>query len=221
MFLSETKSASLPEFSNYNHISKPCKNNPNSKGGVAILAHKSLSIDYQPQFENENIDACFAIITLAGHRWLMCSACLPPKSPDMELFKGMLQKAKSELSSLKCADLAVFGDFNARHVDWGDHGTNKAGEILSQYIRKENLAILDNFQGNTFLCDNGGSRIDWVFSDQAFSSTVEEQYTDSNVELFSGASYRGHIPLWTILNIAKNKSVGNHVWSWNNTNWSN
>ena len=55
----------------------------------------------------------------------------------------------------------------------------------------------------TFLCENGSSFIDLMIISKNLVSKVETCYTDSEVELFSGAPLRGHVPLIMKLNKAK------------------
>lgn len=67
--------------------------------------------------------------------------------------------------------------------------------------------VADNFVGKTFLCDGGSSRIDIGLIPNNLLSYVSEQSTENTIELFTAASRRGNIPVWSTIDIAKIKPI--------------
>ena len=220
VFLSEVKCTNCDIFTNYSCETKANYRNIR-QGGVSLLAHNRFSIDRQRHLEDTNVDALFAIITIHGQRILVCSVYIPPSSHELlTKFLSLINQALLELKGLNCTSLAVFGDFNARLSDWGDHSDNAAGKSLSNFVDSHNLMIADKFNGYTFLCDRGGSRIDLAITTCNLFSLITNQYTDPDVELYTGAPHRGHVPVWTLLNLNHNITKSVFVHNWSNTDWS-
>lgn len=63
------------------------------------------------------------------------------------------------------------------------------------------MKVLDNIQNNTFVCVNGGSLIDIIITTTNTVNLYVNQYTDDEVELFTGTPSRGHLPVWTEMNL--------------------
>ena len=99
------------------------------------------------------------------------------------------------------------GDCNARHCLWGDSICNPNG-----YLRLESLSAEDNNLNNgekTFLSSNGSSVIDLcIVSGRNATQVGFELTTDPNVELFTGAPKRGHIPLIVKCNLSRTTEEG-------------
>lgn len=81
----------------------------------------------------------------------------------------------------------IAGDFNAGHQNWGVHTQNNAGIQLLDCVHTQNLTIFDHFDGNTFVCEGGGSRTDLVLVSANLGSNLIEQHTDGDTGLLSGA----------------------------------
>ena len=100
------------------------------------------------------------------------------------------------------------GDCNARHCLWGDSICNPNG-----YLLLESLSAEDNILNNgekTFLSSNGSSIIDLcIVSGRIATQLGFELTTDPNVELFTGAPQRGHIPLIVKCNLSRTTEEGN------------
>ena len=119
-FISETKTSNCQNFANY--ITEHKANQLNSRqGGVALLVKKSLSHERLTWLEDDTVDALFSVVTVPGHRILVCSVYIPPSaSRTLQKFLLLADKAMSELGNLKCNSMAIIGDLNARHANWGD-----------------------------------------------------------------------------------------------------
>lgn len=222
IFLSETKTSSLDEsdFDNYQVILKPNKTKPTQRGGTAILVHNCIAADRMEHLEKENTDTTFAALTLDRRRILVCSSYVPPNNLDLlRATEEQIRKATCEMKSLRCSSFAAFGDFNSRHVQWKDHTTNKHGEELLQFCSNNNLHIPSIHSNKTFICNTGGSLIDIAIVDHQTIKLITNQYVDDSEELFTGAPSRGHIPVWTTLDLYTPKPLAKTIYSWSRADW--
>ena len=80
----------------------------------------------------------------------------------------------------------LLGDFNFRNKIWADSVTNKYGELLEDYIGKNNLACITP---NTCSSKNqiDSSIIDLALTSPSVAGIYNSTSVDSNIELFSGA----------------------------------
>ena len=157
--------------------------------------------DRQSYLESDETDAVFIVAKFNRKRFLLCSVYIPPqKSALLKKFLDIAKKAILEAHNLKCEGILIVGDLNARHQNWGDTTNNQHGSKILEFSQQQNLNIWSNFAGNTFQCHNGGSRIDLVLSN---INIIHRQYIDEEIELFSGAPQRGHVPVWTECSLSK------------------
>ena len=223
VLLSETKVDEIPNIHQYISFLHPNATNPKQKGGSGILIRDSYTkSDRQTNLEKDNVDACFITVNVNGQRLLICSAYIPPNSPNsMKQFITLLENARKQLGSLKCNGLIVGGDFNARQVSWGDRVDNSAGCTLNSFVSQNEMSVLDQFDGNTFMCTNGGSKIDLMLCSDNLLQMICEQVTDPEVELFTGAPIRGHIPVWTMMKLNPTTKTQKYrlAPAWEKTNW--
>ena len=176
---------------------------------------KSILVDRRLSLERNNVNAIFAVDTLNRKIILVCSVYIGPQNQrELSIFCHLLH-----LQSLKCGGIAIFGDFNSHHTHWGDNICNALGKLLATYVTEKNLLVTNKFIGNTFTCEEGGSCIDIGLVSECIFNLVLEQYTNDAVELFTGAPQKGHIPVWTKIDIYKTKIVKQKAYSWNNTDW--
>ena len=221
IFLSETKTESEIQLSNYYCLLKPKATNPRRSGGVALLHHSSLTVDRLPILEAPEVDAIFAILKIGSKRVMACAVYCPPNSPKtLDETLKCISKANSNLSKYKCQALLVVGDLNARHQAWNDKSSNRAGEKLLDFISSEQLHVVSCLKQDTFLCDGGGSHIDLTIVSSSLVAKVENQTADSEVELFTGAPYRGHIPVWTTFSTHSPEEGPRYVRDWKRTDWN-
>ena len=220
VFLSETKTEQEIMFTNYETITKTNQTSPRLRGGVSLSVRSSYELERITSLEADNVDAIFAIVTLGSTRIMVSSVYIPPNSPSTLCnYLSLISNAMSQLDKLKCSAFAAFGDLNCRHCNWGDHKNNAAGIQLTSFIQNCNLQILCQFQGNSFLCADGGSRIDLGIVCSKFYGMVDQQSTDDSIELFTGAPIRGHLPIWTTINQTKHKHKQVIIDNWSATSW--
>ena len=117
----------------------------------------------------------------------------------------MIQAAQVEGVKLKTCGIIVVGDFNSRHSLWGDTVNNDYGQQLVDQLDHTAYSIV-NPSKPTFLCENGQSFIDLMIVSNTLVGKVKSTTTDDEIELFSGAPLRGHVPL-----IAEIDCNRNHV----------
>ena len=110
----------------------------------------------------------------------------------------MLSEAHQLQNKLKARGIILLGDFNARHVTWGDTINNLYGEKLAEELDAGLFSICSP-QSPTFLSANGSSVIDLLVVSNDLLDKIETCCTDEEVELFSGAPQRGHVPILTKL----------------------
>ena len=114
--------------------------------------------------------------------------------------------------ALRCNAILIVGDFNARHQAWNDITCNPHGVKLLDFCKNEDLNVVNSSRHNTFVCENGGSRIDLVITDT--TSLVRLQTVDGETELFTGAPQRGHVPVWIELTIKPPVVTFLHTYNW-------
>ena len=112
----------------------------------------------------------------------------------MEKFKKQREKVVNFYNQHNLDGVLLLGDCNARHRLWGDSICNP-----NSYLLLESLSAEDKIHNNgeaTFLSTNGSSVIDLCIVSRRIATQVGfELTTDPNIELFTGATQGGHIPL--------------------------
>ena len=194
----------------------------NDQMGVAIIADKNLSPEHLDNIEDDSVDAVWCQLKLRNKRVIVGSVYTKP-SYSTDGLKRLLEHIKEvQLYGVahKFNSLIVYGDFNARNADWGDHTTNKRGEIMVDFMEKENMTVCSPFN-QTFSCTNGGSVIDLVLASGPIINQFGHQWIEKEVELFTGAPARGHYPvLQQVLEPTTNSNIKTKCSDWKNADWS-
>ena len=157
-----------------------------SSGGVTVLLKNHIPYSSLNQLEDTSVDNVVLTVRLGEIRLVVSTAYVRPDD-----FEG-LRKAIKVIQSCKtyveknCLNGALFfGDFNARHTNWGDKSCNLLGEELGQIA--EYFSILNDGEP-TFLAANGSSVIDLCKCDgPLFNRCKHSLSTDAFAELFIGA----------------------------------
>ena len=79
--ISETKTGKDLHFDNFTALSKP--NIDQHRGGVALLVHKSASVDRISELEKSDVDVLVAVVTIGKKRLLVCSVYSPPNDKKL------------------------------------------------------------------------------------------------------------------------------------------
>ena len=132
--------------------------------------------------------------------------------------KETLRKLADQSTHLRVSGILLLGNLNAPHETWGDHNHNKAGESLLAFNREMGLEVIYLHDEPSFICDNGSCYIDLICSNDI--ARIQNQYTDSSMELFTRAPYRGHLPVITEL-FADQSSTNSHLhYKWDKADWT-
>ena len=195
--------------------------------GVALIFDQSLSPETIDELTNSDVDAIWCQVKISGVRYLIGSAYCRPCNTVKESNKLMeklltnIESARKYRIKHQFNSMLVYGDFNARHLEWGDHKTNQRGQQLLSYAEKENITICSPYDF-TFVCDTGGSVIDLVLAEGSIVNKLGQQWIEKDTELFSGAPRRGHYPILQRMDIqanAMNSSIPIKREDWKNGNW--
>ena len=163
--------------------------------GVAIIISKDFSCTRLNQLELKGHDSIRTLTVVAGLKIIFGTAYLKPnETASREKFIKQREKVVNFYHQHNLDGVLFLGDCNARHRLWGDRIC-----IPNGYLLLESLSAEDNILNNgekTFLSSNGSSVIDLCTVSGRIATQVGfELTTNPNVELFTGAPQRGHIPL--------------------------
>ena len=164
--------------------------------GVALIIDKALVPEHIAELSEDNVDAIWGQIKLNGRRVLVGSVYSRPMHGATHLTPLLthMEKVLEYKQKHKFTSMMIYGDFNCRHTDWGDHKTEARGRTLKAFTDKFSLTICSPFD-NTFVCENGGSVIDLLLIQGNISGNIATQWMDKSTELFTGAPRRGHYPV--------------------------
>ena len=171
--------------------------NKASNKGVALYVKNCYTISKLEEISkiSKNIDSCWGLVIANNKKFIVGSIYvkLNYSQAIKEVIK-MLDKAVILQKQLTAAGIILAGDFNARHMAWGDKVNNNYGKSLIESL-DESLFSIYTSSSPTFLCSNGNSKIDMFLVSNKLSEKMLTCETDEDVELFTGAPQRGHLPL--------------------------
>ena len=172
--------------------------------GAALYVNSAYTITRLDSISSKHIDSCWGLVQINNKRLIFGNVYvrLNVKNAISEVMK-MLRAAHQKQTQLKATGIILTGDFNARHTSWGDNTINDYGKDLFNSLDTTNFAICTSTTP-TFLCVNGSSHIDMSIISHSLADSIESCVTDNQVELFSGAPARGHVPLITTIKIRSN-----------------
>ena len=199
-------------FLNMNCIHDP--NQSKNRGAALYVSHEYTitKLDQISKISTE-MDSAWGLVIINNTRYIMGSIYVKRnyKNAITEV-THMLNEAHKTMLKLKAAGVMLFGDFNARHVTWGDTKNDTNGNALIDQLDYAKYSICSP-KSPTFLSVLGSSCIDFVIVSNNLSDKIVSIKTDDEIELFSGAPRMGHIPV--IFNIDKentssSKTNSNH-----------
>ena len=194
----ETLSSDLDKLSLTNMRVIADDNNAENRG-AALYVNTKYTITKLQEINkiSKNIDATWGLGVIRNKRYILGSVYvkLNYKNAIKDVIE-MLEKSHSLMKKHKAVAVILSGDFNARHISWGDHLTNDYGNKLFDNIDKTKFAIISS-KSPTFLSKNGSSYIDLTIVTTNLIENLETCKTDPHVQLFSGAPTMGHVPLIT------------------------
>ena len=174
--------------------------------GAALYVNKKYTITKLKEINqiSKNIDSSWGLGVINNKRYILGSIYvkLGYNNAIDEVIR-MLDKAYSLMKQHKAIAIILSGDFNAKHIAWGNHTTDTYGKKLFENIDKTKFTILTSKEP-TYLCRNGpvsgSSYIDLTIVTNNMIENLDSCKTNDTVELWSGAPKRGHVPLLTSFN---------------------
>ena len=126
----------------------------------------------------------------------------------MEKFIKQREKVVNFYHEHNLEGVLFLGDCKARHFLWGDSICNPNGYLLLESLSAEDNIL--NSGKKSFLSSNGSSVIDLcIVSGRIATQVGFKLTTDPNVDFFTGAPQRGHIPLIVKCNLSWTTEEGN------------
>ena len=184
-------------------------NNSVNKGTLLYVNSKKLTITQLPQISavSKNIDTTWGLVCGKGMRHIFGSVYLKIgyNNAVNDLLK-MLKVANSLALTLKAKGVVTLGDFNARNCLWGDHLDNSYGQQLAEDLDYQSFSIMAP-STPSFLSVNGSSTIDFMIVSNSIEKHFKDIIVDPDVELYSGAPNRGHLPIITSYSGIKKEPV--------------
>ena len=165
--------------------------------GAALYVKSDIHCTRLPEISkaSKQLDSAWCLAVINNKRFIVGSVYvkLNHSTAITETIK-MLKAAQTKRAKLKACGVILTGDFNARHSLWGDHVDNPYGRQLVDELDHTEFSIVTS-NAPTFLCENGSSHIDLMIMSKNIANNVKSCETDDEIELFSGAPMRGHVPL--------------------------
>ena len=165
--------------------------------GVSLSIKTSLYPQRISELEDTITDTIWATFNCNSKTMLVGNVYINPNTTSANSLKASLKnvdRARTYCHKFKIKDITILGDFNSRNTKWGDSTCNNRGKLLDEYIMNNNF-ICASPNAQTFLCSNGGSTIDLAILSASVANLYNTSSADNEVELFSGAPLRGHIPV--------------------------
>ena len=126
--------------------------------GVALSIDTTLHPQVINDFSNCTTDDLWVLCTISSKPVLLGTGYCQPEINSANSLKELLtqlSKARLWCKSKKIDNMIMFGDFNARSVNWGDTVDNQRGRTLCDFIDNEPEASLHSAGTRTFLTLNG------------------------------------------------------------------
>ena len=195
-----------------------------NSGRVALTVNEEI-LYTRINDQESDLDSIWILGLLGKLKLLIAAAYIRRNSIDcLKSFLQQLEAAQHSFKSIQLDGSIFMGDLNARHEYWGDSTDNLHG--LELYNHSPYKLSINNYGDLTFLSSNGNSIIDlFIFSGKMTQHTFFELSCNYDVELFTGAPRRGHVPvLLDISPLEYSKVVNSRLWlekadwtSWTNT----
>ena len=193
-----------PKHLHLSNMSVISDSNKSANKGCAIFVKDKYSLTNLPEISaiSKNIDTVWCLGVFDGKRIVIGTAYLKLGYPKgvAELI-SMLEKAKTLAKDLRASGVVLCGDLNSRHTLFGDKLTDAYGKKLIEEIDHCSYSILYPKSPSFIAVDGASSVIDMFIVSNNIESKLSCPVTDVEVELFSGAPYRGHVPVITSIDM--------------------
>ena len=189
--------------------------------GVGLLISPLLLPQRVKDLEEPDCDIIWCVITIKNSPVLVASAYTPPN--NLLKCKNLLaniNNAHNYATKNKIKNILVFGDFNGRHMMWGDIKNNAHGQRLLEFIDSSDFMICTPADKTFVAPNNGGSVIDLLLGLGNITNNISENWTDRSAELFTGAPIRGHFPVLYTVGDCSILTEPKQYADYSSTNWS-
>ena len=180
--------------------------NKSANKGVALYVNDKYTITKLDEISkiSKKMDSCWGLVIVEKKRYIIGNVYVKLNyNQAMNDISKMLTAAEEMQKKHKASGIILTGDFNARHQSWGDKMNNNYGNKLVDTVDFYKYSISTS-KTPTFLCSNGSSFIDLFIISNNIAETLNDCYTNEEVELFSGSPQRGHVPVIIELLISSN-----------------
>ena len=204
----ETLSDDLDKLTLLNMTSICDTNKAKNKGAALFINNKhSLTKIEDISKVSRQLDSCWGLAVMYNKRIIIGSIYVKLNyKPAIEEVVKMLKAAQQKQHELKASGIILTGDFNARHQSWGDSINGFYGKRLTELLDYTEFSICTP-DSPTFLgANNANSYIDLFIVSTNLVESVNSCKTDNEVELYSGAPKRGHVPVIMEMSVSTSPS---------------
>ena len=159
-------------FLNMNCIHDP--NQSKNRGAALYVSHEYTitKLDKISKISTE-MDSAWALVIINNTRYIMGSIYVKRNySNAIPEVIHMLNEAHNTMEKMKAAGVMLFGDFNARHLSWGDTKNDSNGNGLIDQLDYSKFSICSP-KSPTFLSVKGSSCIDFVIVSNNLADKIE------------------------------------------------
>ena len=195
-------------FLNMNCISDT--NLSKNRGAALYINHEHnvIKLDQIAKISTE-IDSAWGLVIIKKIRYVMGSIYVKRNyNSAITEVMNLLDEAHSTMIKMKASGVILLGDFNSRHVTWGDTKNDAYGNALMDQLDYGRFSIY-SAKNPTFLSVKGSSCIDFAIVSNNLTKKTISTETDDEIELFSGAPRMGHVPFIFDLSLdsSENKKI--------------
>ena len=195
-------------FLNMNCISDT--NLSKNRGAALYINHEHnvIKLDQIAKISTE-IDSAWGLVIIKKIRYVMGSIYVKRNyNSAITEVMNLLDEAHSTMIKMKASGVILLGDFNSRHVTWGDTKNDAYGNALMDQLDYGRFSIY-SAKKPTFLSVKGSSCIDFAIVSNNLTKKTISTETDDEIELFSGAPRMGHVPFIFDLSLdsSENKKI--------------
>ena len=169
-----------------------------NKHGCSLLIHKQLNSYEVKITPREDVDCCFAAISVEKRKLLLGSKYVHlGNTENIESATDVLAEAYTICKNENKTGPIIFGEWNLRHLLWGDKLENKYGKLLANYGADNSFSIISPHQ-LIFVSTSrkGSSKIDFCITEQNCSDLICNARVKEDIDFFSGVPEQGH---WHVL----------------------
>lgn len=111
-----------------------------SKGGVAIIVHKTIPHALLSSLNQKYVETIGVAVKLSTGEWINIYSLYVPGTSDNASINNHLTNDITKITQTRRSFFAC-GDFNARHRDWNCVRANRAGTLLHDDMNRKNYFI--------------------------------------------------------------------------------